>query len=275
MNEITVFFRDDDVGVLGDPLRSVMELLLEEGIPCNYQVVPLQLDDAACDYARAMQGAHPDLVFFNQHGLRHEQEIRGEHRWSEFDGARPYEEQHRDIARGRRLLEERLGASFDGRIFTPPCHKYDEATLRALGELGFEILSAGVKLDPASQLYYRMGSALGKVSLLGKRVSYHTALVPRLTETGRLAEVSVCIDVDEDVDTRGEKIEKSADALWREFETCSGRSSVVGVMLHHGRYTGPEKVDTLRSFVRRLKEHPRVRFRNIQDIAQHARATRG
>lgn len=272
MREITVFFRDDDVGVLGDPLRAVVELLLHEDVPCNYQVVPAQLDEAAVAWLREVQRANPERVFLNQHGLRHEQEIAGEHRWSEFDGGRPYAEQLRDIADGRRLLEERLGDSFDGRIFTPPCHKYDEGTLRALAELGFEILSAGVKVDLASRLYYRVGSALGRVTLAGKRVSYHLDRVPVLTPGVRLAEVSVCIDVDEDVDAHGHKIDKSLEVLWREFERCSARLPVVGVMLHHGRYGTPQKLGTLRGFVRRLKNHPGVRFRSIQEIARERAA---
>lgn len=271
MRETTVFFRDDDVGALGDPLRGLVELLLDEGVPCNYQVVPAQLDEPAVAYLRQLQRQHPDRIFLNQHGLRHEQELGGEHRWSEFDGGRPYEEQLRDISEGRRLLEERLGDSFDGRIFTPPCHKYDEQTLRVLAELGFEILSAGVKVDSLSRLYYRLGSALGRVSFAGKRVSYHLGSVPVLTPGPRLAEVSVCIDVDEDVDARGDKVEKTLEGLWREFEHCRARLPVVGVMLHHGRYGKPEKLETLRAFVRRLKELSGVRFQSIQDVA-HERA---
>ena len=39
--EITrVFIRDDDVGPWSTALRAVVSLLLEEKIPCNYQVVP-------------------------------------------------------------------------------------------------------------------------------------------------------------------------------------------------------------------------------------------
>jgi hypothetical protein len=269
MDEITVFLRDDDLGRLSPPLRAVVDLLLEEQVPCNYQVVPAQLDPDSARYARATQEQNPRLFFLNQHGYRHEQEIAGSHRYSEFDGARSYAEQRSELGLGRRILEDRLAGSFDGRIFTPPCHKYDENTLIALRELGFTILSAGVRVDRASRLYYALGSRLERVSWLGKRVSYHGGLTPRT----RLAEVSVCIDVDEDEDARGRKIEKGASALWAEFERCSARTPVVGVMLHHARYDRAEKLEALRSFVRRLKEHPRVRFRNIQEIANDSRAS--
>ena len=36
----TVFFRDDDIGALTAPTRTLVELLAEERIPCNYLVIP-------------------------------------------------------------------------------------------------------------------------------------------------------------------------------------------------------------------------------------------
>jgi hypothetical protein len=263
MNEITVFFRDDDVGILTDPLRSVVELLIQEAVPCNYQVVPSLLSPETAEYVKAARAEHASLVFLNQHGYRHQQEVDGEHRYSEFDAGRSYEDQHRDIERGAELLRASLGDAFDASIFTPPCHKYDANTLRALGEQGFEILSAGVRVDPASRAYYMLGSALGRIRFLRRRVSYHG----RATPGSHLVEVSVCIDVDEDVDAAGTRIEKSGDDLWREFQACSARLDVVGIMLHHERYLEARNLDVLRGFVQRLKAEPRVRFANIQDIA--------
>lgn len=259
----TVFFRDDDVGELAQPLRNVVELLLDEEIPCSYQVVPKFLNHEAAAYMKDAQTARPDLVFLNQHGLRHEQIVGEEHRYSEFDGGRAYEEQRRDIAEGREILADMLGRSFDASVFTPPCHKYDDTTVRILGELGFSILSAGVKVDPVSRIYYALGRALGRVSFLGKRVSYHCERTP----VDGVSEVSVCIDVDEDVDRAGNKIEKSDEDLWREFEACRARLPVVGVMLHHQKCDG-ERPTTLRAFIRRLKQTPGIRFATIPQVAE-------
>lgn len=250
---------------MAQPLRNVVELLIEEAVPCSYQVVPEFLTREAAAYVQAARADHPGLVRLNQHGLRHEQTLDGEHRYSEFDGHRPYAEQRRDIEQGLTLLSDLLGSAFDRRVFTPPCHKYDDVTVQVLAELGFEVLSAGVKVDPVSRLYYRVGAALGRVSFLGKRVSYHGRRTPG---TG-LAELSVCIDVDEDVDARGEKIEKSLDDLWGELEACRARLSVVGVMLHHGKCEG-RRVDVLREFVRRLKGDPGIEIRSLPEIVAGA-----
>lgn len=263
MNEITVFFRDDDLGPLGTPLRSVAELLIESGVPCSYQVVPLQLSDESAAWVRSVKRERGDLVAFHQHGLRHQQQVGGRQRWSEFDAGRPFEEQRADIAEGRRRLEDRLGDALDRDVFTPPCHKYDDATLRALQELGFRTLSSRVRIDPAAQLYYAAGRRLGRVSFLGGRVSYHGARAPG---TG-LAEVSVSVDVDEEVDWRGRRIVKDADRLWRELEACASRLAWVGVMLHHEKYAEPGRLATLRAFVERLKADPRVRFATLPELA--------
>ena len=68
----TIFFRDDDVGELDQPLRCVVELLVEEEIPCSYQMVPKFLGDAAAAYVTATQRDHPGFVRLNQHGLHHD-----------------------------------------------------------------------------------------------------------------------------------------------------------------------------------------------------------
>jgi hypothetical protein len=263
MNEIPVFFRDDDVGPLGDPLRRVAELLLEESVPCSFQIVPTRLDDAAARYLRDLKRAHAGLVFLNQHGYRHQQEIGGRQRWSEFAGGRRYEEQLADIRAGRQLLADRLGGAFDAEVFTPPCHKYDANTLRALGELGFGVLSAGVRVDAGARLYYRLGTRLGRISLLGGRVSYHG----RRTPCHGLTEVSVCIDVDEDTDLWGRRLAKGPEPLWRELEACLPLLPAIGVMLHHDRYEDASRLATLRTFVRRLKQDPRVQLDTLHGIA--------
>ncbi len=263
MTSTTVFFRDDDVGRMTPALRDVIELLVEEGVPCSYQVVPAFLDAEAARALCEIQVRHPALVHLNQHGHRHEQMLGAERVYSEFAGGRPLAEQLAEIAAGRRRLEELLGPAFDPTLFTPPCHKYDDATIQALEATGFQWLSAGVKTDPFSQIYYGIGARLGRVGFLGKRVSYHGGRVAG----SALSELSVCIDVDEDKDAAGERIEKDDARLWQEFERCRRRLAIVGVMLHHACCDRPEKLAWLRAFVRRLKADPGVEILSMPVIA--------
>ena len=264
--ETLVFFRDDDVGEMSGPLRCVIETLLEASIPCNYQVVPEYLDDGAVAELKGLQAAHPELIFLNQHGLRHCQEIKGLRVATEFAGGRSFESQLRDIEQGRDRLASALGESFSADIFTPPCHKYDGQTLRALGDLGFSTLSAGVRGDWGSQRYYEIGRALGRVELLGKRVSYHMCQTP----DPRLTEVSVSIDVHEDLDGAGRRLDKTAEQLWRELEFLRARLPVVGVMLHHQACDTPAKQQALLDFAHRLASAPDVRIVSMRGLATQA-----
>lgn len=262
MGETIVFFRDDDVGEWTPALRFHVDLLLELGISCHYLVVPSYLDAGCAATLRDLKQAHSALVHFNQHGHTHEQILDGVAVYSEFAGGRPYADQRDAIERGRDRLAGMLAEAFEGDVFTPPCHKYDGNTLRVLGDLGFDTLSAGVRVDPASRVYYTVGRALGRIELLGKRVSYHRRVMPER----RLAEVSVAIDVHEDQDAGG-RIEKDASRLWAEFEAARQHLDAVGIMTHHQVCDTPERQKTLRDFTTRLAEDPSVRFADLLDLA--------
>ena len=209
-----MFFRDDDVDELTDELVELVSFFLAEEIPVNYQVVPGKLQDDACEFILEKRRTHPELVRLNQHGHTHEHVIDGVHTWFEYSGNRPYEDQYESIQRGQRILHERLGRYFDDRVFTPPGHKYDENTLRALEALGFEILSASSYTSPQARLYYGFGKLLRRTTLAGKRVSYNGQRLPG----HRLLEVSIALDVDMAKDQRGNPIVKTSSQLIREFQ---------------------------------------------------------
>lgn len=263
MGETLVFFRDDDVGELTDSLRFHLDLLIEHGVSCHYQVVPGYLDATCAGELRRRKQQHPELVHFNQHGLHHEQIIDGRTEYAEFAFGRSYAEQSKAIAEGRDRLQQSLAEAFSADVFTPPCHKYDAATLRALGDLGFAVLSAGLRTDWPSRLYYTLGRALGRVELLGRRVSYHR----RFTPERRIAEVSVTIDVHEEQDARGRRRDKTADELWSDFEAARASLDAVGVMTHHQACDTPEKQSALRGFLAQLAAEPGVRFGDLLDLA--------
>jgi hypothetical protein len=256
----TVFFRSDDVGALSPALRAVVELLLAERVPCNYQVVPMYLSKEAAEYIREKRRAHPELFVLNQHGYKHEDHRNGQQTYEEFGGHRSFDDQLAALATGRRMLVEMLGAEFSGDVFTPPCHKYDENTLAALHTLGFRVLSAGVKPGIPSRAYYELGRALGKISLFGKRVSYHGQKTP-----ASIKELSASVDVDPEV-ANGPV--KSYDELVADFQTARAEQEIVGIMLHHEAYTNPLKVDTLRRFSRFIQQQPNIELKTIETIAE-------
>ncbi len=259
----TVFIRDDDVGERSEALCAVVRLLLAEELPVNYQAIPARLTAEAAAFMRDRQHEHPDLISVNQHGYCHEQVIGGKHRWSEFAGGRSYADQHEAIARGRERLRDRLGDTFDASIFTPPQHRYDAATLRALADLGFETMSASVHTSFAAACVYRVGRWFGMTSVASRGISYHGGVNP----VSGLREISVAIDVDFDRDAAGRRREKTADRLIEEFRRARSHHEIVGIMLHHETYENPRRLAPLGDFLRRLKLEPDLRFATIGEIA--------
>jgi len=258
----TVFFRDDDVDELNDELVEVVDFFVREGIPVNYQVVPGKLQDDACEFILEKRRVHPELIRLNQHGYMHEHVNRGVHTWFEYSGNRSYEDQFESIRCGQRILRERFGSCFDDRVFTPPGHKYDENTLRALEALGFQILSASSYTSPQARLYYGFGQLLGRTTLLGKRISYNGRRLPG----HQLREVSVALDVDMSKDRHGNPTVKTSSRLIGEYRQASRKTGVVGIVLHHNGYDRG-KLETLRDFVAFLRSMPGLSFRLIEDIA--------
>ena len=256
------FFRDDDVGELTPELRSLVELLIEERVPCNYLVVPAHLTRATAEYLRKLRASHPGLIEINQHGFLHEQVIGGKHGWSEFGGRRSYDEQRAAIAEGKRIMEELLSGDFSPLVFTPPSNKYDDNTLRAMEDLGFTVLSAIVETMPHRLVHYRLGRALQRIWFMGGPVSYHGATAPRRN----IRELSIAIDVDYDVNVFGQQKLKTAGDLLREFERARAQHEAVGIMLHHATYRSASKLDTLRELIHALRSDPTVELRTIESI---------
>jgi hypothetical protein len=258
----TVFFRDDDVDELTDELIEFVNFFLTEEIPVNYQVVPGKLQDDACEFILEKRRTHPELIRLNQHGYMHEHVNDGVHTWFEYSGNRPYEDQHESIQCGQRILREKLGSCFDDRVFTPPGHKYDENTLRALEALGFQILSASSYTSPQARLYYGFGKLLRRASLLGKRISYNGQRLPGHD----LREISVALDVDMTKDVRGNPIAKTSTTLIREFQQASRNTRVVGIVFHHSCYDH-RKQEILHELISFLRTVPGLSFRLIEDVA--------
>ncbi len=258
----TVFCRDDDVDEWTPELHAILETFLRAEVPVNYLIIPNDLTDEAVDNILMRKAQYSDLVYLNQHGYRHRQNIGGQQRFSEFAANRPYEEQLADIGRGKRILAKALGSHFDSLVFTPPCHKYDANTLRALCDLGFEVLSASIYYSWAPRVQRSLGQWFGAVRMMGKAVSYHGGKTPGLA----LWQLSVAIDVDMQRSAAGFVV-KSATELMREFQVARTHSPFVGIMLHHSTYRDPRKLATLRQFLRDLKGDPTLEFSSIEKIA--------
>jgi peptidoglycan/xylan/chitin deacetylase (PgdA/CDA1 family) len=138
-----VFFRDDDAGWDDARLFELLALFARHDLPLDLAVIPDELDTGL---ARALY-ARP--VGLHQHGFAHVNHER-EGRKCEFGPGRDVVDQVRDIVAGQTRMRALLGDRVDP-IFTPPWNRCTPDTARALGPLGFEVLSRESGAEPLGE----------------------------------------------------------------------------------------------------------------------------
>lgn len=251
-----LFVRNDDVGPLTQSLRSYVELFLRVGIPVSYQIIPARLTAECARYLKRHWRQKPHLIEFGQHGLEHEMVVRGRRLLREFGPERSLEEQTTVIQEGRRRLREALGEDVPIRIFTPPQHKFDVNTLRAVASSGCTILSAAHYPSRRHQAAYGIGRALRLSSIMHHGISYHLRTRP----DAPLREVSIAVVVDD-----GRSIRTPAETLPHAIARAASCSDVVGLMFHHEVYRG--RLMELEAIADKMVEHGRDRFVLLSSLA--------
>ncbi len=144
--QVTFFFRDDDVGWRDDRLGHLLDLFARLRLPLDLAVIPAALErEGAIELRERLEQAEGRLGV-HQHGyahLNHEPEGRK----CEFGPARDRGQQLGDIEAGRARLDQLLGRAVEP-IFTPPWNRCSVTTGRCLVELGFEVLSREARAAP-------------------------------------------------------------------------------------------------------------------------------
>lgn len=255
------FIRDDDVGELTDELKAFVSAFVARRIPVSYQIIPARFTQACADFLLGVERAHPDLIEFGQHGLRHEMMLKGKTLKREFGPERSFEAQRDDIVEGREILRRRLGSDRVIDQFTPPQHKFDRNTVRAAAEAGHRIFSAAAYASPHHRLAYAVGRRLGRGSVMHHGLSYHLGKRPEAD----LADVSISVAVD-----NGRAIKRRADALGAALSKAANCSSVVGLMFHHAVYSGAEGQAELTAIADRLAELGAQNFKLLSRCARSA-----
>jgi peptidoglycan/xylan/chitin deacetylase (PgdA/CDA1 family) len=144
---IRLAFRLDDPSETSNQLieAGVINVLRRHRATATFAVIPYRMVDGEqieLSAARAkplVEAALDGVIEIALHGHTHQCISPAPAPPTEFAG-RPENEQCQMIAAGRTHLENIFGRRATG--FVPPWNSYDEATLSALEELGFEYLSA-------------------------------------------------------------------------------------------------------------------------------------
>jgi hypothetical protein len=252
-----IFLRDDDVGALTPALSRFVGLFAERGLPVSYQIIPEQFTAESAAFMLSQRTKAPALIEFGQHGLRHEMQVRGKTEYYEFGPERSYAQQLADIEAGKALLHERLGAAEDLRVFTPPRHRYDRNTLKAIRATGFSVLSASSYTTPRHRAAYAVGRAFGLTNLGRPGVPWHERVRP---DCG-LFELSVAVGVDDGDYTVG-----TVEEIMAEIDRSRRHTSTVGVLFHHQVFAQPDGEAHLVALVDRLQQLAGVTFHTIGEL---------
>jgi hypothetical protein len=227
---VTFFFRNDDVGWRDDRLWLLLNRFAGLGLPVDLAVIPAALGagtarqlERRIDGARGLLGAH-------QHGYTHDNhELQG--RKHEFGPSRTAEQQRYDIARGWRLLTDKLGPAI-APIFTPPWNRCTATTARCVAELGFQVLSRDVTAEPLGLA----GSGL----------------------------VELPVTVDWFARRKGVRLDRAqVGAL---LARAAAGPGPVGVMLHHA-VTGDGDMEAIGELLELVARHPAATARPMLQVA--------
>lgn len=232
---VTIFFRDDDVGWANDKLYRLLDIFAYCRVPLALAVIPAAVDAPLASELRTLLSDRPATISIHQHGFAHlNHEPNG--RKCEFGPSRARHAQRRDIAGGRRLLEDRLGGRPEP-IFTPPWNRCTRDTAECLIELGFALLSR----DAAAECFELAGLAEWPVHL----------------------------------DWSGRHGVAAGPAAWGQTIARALQSAdVVGVMLHHAAMTADDR-RMLGDLIGQVVDHERVTVRQMSDAANVARIAQG
>lgn len=257
-----VFLRDDDVSGLTPALSDFVDQCAGRGLPVSYQVIPELLTEEAAAFMLARQAENPGLIEFGQHGLRHTMVVNGKTEFYEFGPERTYDQQFADIAEGKRLMQARLGPQ-NLRVFTPPRHRYDRNTLKAIRASGFSVLSASSYTSPKHRAVYAAGRMLGLTNVGRPGVPWHGRVRP---DSG-LFELSIAVGVDD-----GDDITQSVESVMAGLAEARRHTSTVGVLFHHAVFGRPGEEGYLNALLDRLKALPDVSFHTIGELYDEAMA---
>ena len=165
--QIDVVIRFDDYcsGMATDSILRFYMLFEKRSIPITFAVIPFEgsftpapgqpeakplTEEKAWILKRMLSTGNFEVA---QHGFCHEDNAKGTPQGSSEFAGLPLEEQTIRIARGKEVLESRLGIPI--KSFAPPWNTYDENTVLALKQQGFRVFSPGGP-DPALQTKYGM-----------------------------------------------------------------------------------------------------------------------
>ena len=243
--ESVVVFRNDDIQphYRTETMRAVDQMFVEAGVPVTLGVIPatadtpLDPDGRLCGYLRGLGSSHRETFEFAVHGYNHARET-GFHGGSEFGGL-PAAEQRRRVDRATAVFEACVGRS--PRTFVPPMDTYDDATVAALADRGYAVVSGGGWFT--DEFYDETG----------------------LFRRGGLLHAPNDQSFVENWTTNEFHDQRDLEAA---FDSAHRNNSVYVQMLHYPQFDSPEHRDRLRALIEHMQSHDGVAFTTLGRLSQ-------
>lgn len=257
---LIAFFRNDDVNELTPELIAVSEIFFAAGIPIIHAVEPGNLTDACVDWLIEKKLQHGRLLEIMQHGYNHTK-----HQSGEFGGTRSYREQYDDLRRGREIMERRFGEHWYPAV-NFPYGPYNQATIRAVDDLGYAIFNGHYNPRLSRRLFYVIGRILHKGQLLNRHISHHLEIYPG-THTFTIDMAISYIEHYRGNYGSSDCDWYSLDALMDRYEATKRHINVIGWLLHHRYHQTPASLKLVQDSIDAMRRRdPAIEFWNFEEI---------
>lgn len=222
-----IFFRNDDVrDRLDHTLTNMTELFLRYGIPLAHAVEPANISPEVVSWLKLLKKDHPQLINIVQHGYNHNLNNPGSK--MEFGGNRGYEDQYKDICKGKELMSEHFSDLWSP-VFSFPYGTFNSSALRAISDCGYKILSSKIRFSPKSRFKNLLGRSLGKDFIFDKAVNYH----PGNRINYNFREISVSVNLIRKYTGYDTAEHYSLTEIIDQTKNAARHTSVIGILLHH------------------------------------------
>ncbi|MCP4546472.1 MAG: polysaccharide deacetylase family protein [bacterium] len=257
-----VFFRNDDVNELTPELIELTALLVAENVPIIHTVEPGNVTEECVAWLLRQKAEHGRLVELMQHGWNHSW-----HGVGEFGGDRSYDDQYRDLSRGKQIMDDKFGDQWFPAV-NFPFGPYNQDSIRIVGELGFTVFNGHFNPRLSRRLFYKVGRFLKRGQILGKHVSYH------LENYARTDIFTIDVVLSYIKKYHGEH--GSIDCDFHDLETLFARYdsarrfvNIIGWLLHHRFHHTPASMRLVGDSITELRSRvPDLEFWNFEEICR-------
>ena len=254
-----VTFRNDDVrDKLDQSLIDLTNVFIEYKIPITLAVEPANVTKEVADWVLDMKNKHPEIIEIMQHGFDHSKKNKIEK--GEFGGQRGFEEQYKEVCRGKELMNENFGDNWFSAI-NFPYGVYNPSAMQAVDKCGYKVVNSHFNSHWTRRAFYKLGHILGKGFMFNKHISWHLDKYPGTD----LFEIDINVSfikkyVDEDTTCEFFTLEE----LKEKTKTYLGNPTA-GILFHHRYHNTPDKIKLVKDYLDWIKTQ-NVEFMTSEDI---------